>query len=537
MPTNSYDLIVVGSDFAGLVAGTLCARRGMRVLLLDHDARPMTYALGSHQLPVEPLCLAGLSSPCAQRVLDELQLGHTLRRKQSAGSVPFQFATAAVRVNLSADEHVLAQELRRELPEAMYESPADATAEAAAQGDVSSASGDDESSSDEQSNSPLLALPAPMSVLEACERAAELSAQFDAAMSASDEFPPTGFWKRRELGKSAQRLSEDAESWWASASAHPAVAAMLSLPAVLGTGALPDDLGAASLARSFHLWRTGAAQLPESWETLCELLRERLTKASGETRAARAEAFTYRWGRINGVRLEGGEELGTSYVIAALPLAELLPLVGDKLPKRLLQCADEIEPAGYRYTWNLVVDGAGVPEGMSSPLLLCVDPSAPLAADNAMGVYLGAPDDEGHVIVTISSVCPMPPEGQPLERALAELRARMRERLDVVMPFLDEHIVVSHSPHDAAAPEGIHAAAASGLPIAPAAVWHSTLESAMGVSAVPTHVGIKNLAVASSQVLPRLGLEGDLAAAWSAAKQASEALGKKREYREVLANG
>jgi hypothetical protein len=42
--------------------------------------------------------------------------------------------------------------------------------------------------------------------------------------------------------------------------------------------------------------------------------------------------------------------------------------------------------------------------------------------------------------------------------------------------------------------------------------------------------------VASSQALPRLGLEGSFAAGWSAALLASDAAGKKREYREVLAS-
>jgi phytoene dehydrogenase-like protein len=92
MPTNSYDLIVVGDDFAGLVAGTLCARRGMRVLVLSQGGSASAYSLGPHRLPVEPLCLAGLGSPLVQRVLDELQLGHTLRRKLVQRPVSFQVA-------------------------------------------------------------------------------------------------------------------------------------------------------------------------------------------------------------------------------------------------------------------------------------------------------------------------------------------------------------------------------------------------------------------------------------------------------------
>jgi hypothetical protein len=350
-------------------------------------------------------------------------------------------------------------------------------------------------------------------------------------------FPPTGFWKRREIDKGALRLGEEAASWAAGFEAHPVVRSLIALPAVLSTHTPAAELGAAAIARAFHLWRTGAPRLAGDWDALRELFLERLTKASGETRAARAEALTYRWGRVNGVRLENGEELGAGYVIAALPAAGLVSLLGDgrKVPKRLGQCVEEVQVAGYRYTWNLVVDQAGVPEGMSSPLLLVGDPGAPLTEDNAVGIFLDDPDEEGHVTVTISAVCPPPAQGQSLPQALAALRQRLRSRIDMVMPFLDEHVVVSHSPHDGLPPEGIHASAAKGMPLEPTPVWSAPAESALGVAAVPYDVGLKHVAVASAQVLPRLGLEGSFAAGWSAALLASDAAGKKREYREVLA--
>jgi hypothetical protein len=528
MPTNSYDLIVVGDDFAGLIAGTLCARRGMRVLVLSQGGQPSGYTLGPHRLPVEPLCLAGLGSPLVQRVLDELQIGHTLKRKLQQQPVSFQVVAPDVRLDVAADEHNLAAELRRELPDAMIGAMRGAMPEAGAGAAPGAAPGvtDDEEP----------AAAAAVDALAACTDSAAVAQHFDAAMSIDSEFPPLGFWKRREIDKGAGRLAEDAEGWLARFQAHPVVRALIALPAVLGTHAPVAELDAAAYARAFHLWRTGAPRLPGDWDALRELFIERLTKASGETRAARVEALTYRWGRVNGVRLENGEELGAGYVIAALPVADLAPLAGTKVPKRLSQCAEAVQVAGHRYTWNLVVDQAGVPEGMSSPLLLIGDPEAPLTGDNAVGIFLDDPDEEGHVTVTISAVCPPPAEGQSLPQALAALRQRLRSRLDLVMPFLDEHIVVSHSPHDGLPPEGIHTSAAKGMPLAPAPVWSSSLESALGVGAVPYAVGLKHVAVASSQVLPRLGLEGSFAAGWSAARLASDAAGKKREYREVLAS-
>jgi hypothetical protein len=53
VPSNSYDLVVLGDDLAALVCATLCARRGLRTLILGDD-RPARYTLGPHKLPVEP---------------------------------------------------------------------------------------------------------------------------------------------------------------------------------------------------------------------------------------------------------------------------------------------------------------------------------------------------------------------------------------------------------------------------------------------------------------------------------------------------
>src|SRR5512138_3516416 len=71
VPSNTYDLIVLGDDLAALVCGTLCARRGMRTLVLGGD-RPARYTLGPHKLPVEPaMWPIGPGSP-GERVLKEL---------------------------------------------------------------------------------------------------------------------------------------------------------------------------------------------------------------------------------------------------------------------------------------------------------------------------------------------------------------------------------------------------------------------------------------------------------------------------------
>ncbi|MCG8419560.1 MAG: hypothetical protein MJE77_16640 [Proteobacteria bacterium] len=495
MPTNSYDVIVLGDDFAGLVAATLCARRGLRVLSLS-QGRPMGYQLGPHRLPVEPLSLCGAGNWTIRRVFDELNLSHILKRKLREARPGFQFVAPDLRLDVAADEHRLAGELTREIGEAKNR-------------------------------------------LAALMRVDEISRRFDEVLNNQVGFPPTGFFKKREVGKTAAKIADDAHTWFDGIASDHIVTALVGLPALLGARVGPDTISPSACARNFHLWQTGAPRIRGDWDTLREIFADKLDQGSGETRTGRVAELMFSWGRVNGIRLENGEELGAGHVISALPVASLAALMGQKVPKRLTQCAEAIRVAGYRYTLNLVVDEAGIPEGMDSQVFLVSDLNRPPVAENGIAIAVDVPDDEARVAVTITAVCPPPGGGEKLDDLFADFRVRLRERIELVMPFLSEHILVAHAPHETAPPEGLKGELGKGFPVAPTPVWESTLDSALGVSAAPYSIGVKHLTIASDQVLPGLGIEGDFITGWCAAKLACDDLGRKRDYLkdEVISGG
>lgn len=492
MPTNSYDVIVLGDDFPGLVAGTLCASRGMRVLIV-HSDHPVGYTIGPHKLPVEPLVMAGMGSPAIRRVLGELHFEHPLKRKLRTNPLAYQFVAPNARIDVATDEQRLMAELSRELAD-------------------------------------------PEAAAHTFQMASAVAEHLDPVLGQDIAFPPDGFWERREVSRGATRIEDEAKAWRDEID-EPLTRALVGLPAALTGGYDPMSLSAEGTARSLHTFRDGAPRVDGDWESLRELFLEKLANHSGETRTARAAELTFSWGKVNGVKLENGEELGAGHVIAAMPLDALLPMTEKKRPKRLAQCVEALEPAGYRYTLNLVVDEAGVPEGMTSSVFLVGDPEAPLIGDNAVGIYLSQPDDEARVVVSVTAICPIPAPGDSLDDAFADLRVRLRERIDMVMPFFSEHVLLAHSPQEAAEPEGTRHSLSKHLPVPPTVVWRSSLNAALGVSAVPYSIGVKRLTIASRQVLPHLGLEGDFAVGWCAAKIASGGAGKKKDYLkdEVLA--
>ena len=69
--TNHYDLIVLGTDFAGLVAAALVARRGKRVLVIPHGPIDGRYRLARRGFSLDTAPLVHLGA--LESVVDQLQ--------------------------------------------------------------------------------------------------------------------------------------------------------------------------------------------------------------------------------------------------------------------------------------------------------------------------------------------------------------------------------------------------------------------------------------------------------------------------------
>jgi phytoene dehydrogenase-like protein len=488
MPTNHYDVIVLGDDFSGMVAATLCARRGLRVLYAQTTRSPASYQLGPYRLPIEPLPLVALSGTATRRVLDELHFQHLLKRKLFQPQPSFQLVAPDTRIAVDTDDAVLGREAERELGR----------------------------------SAPLLA---------ACERASQVTGRLEPVFSLDVAVPPTGFWERREMGRVAGRLLDMAEEWQEGLS--DLERALFTLPAVFGTNTDPSDLTPVACAHAFAEWRQGIAHLPGEWDALRAIFLDKFTSHNGEVRVVEADSLSTSWGKVTGLRLANGEELGAGHLIAAMPVADLAGMADRKLRRRLEDAAESIQIGAYRYTLNLVLDEIGVPEGLGSNVLMLSDPSAPLRGDNAIALFVDQPDAEGRVLITVQAICPVPELGG-LDDALAGLRVGLRERLESIMPFYAEHIRLVHSPHESTSPEAArdglgHEQDASHL-VPPRSLWRLPRQPTLGLAGLTYQVGVKQFIIASSQTLPGLGLEGEMAAGWCAAKLVCEAGGKKKDY-------
>ena len=470
MSTSFYDVVVLGQDLAATVGGAVLAHRGFRVLIAGVPAEER-YTIGPYSLPRAPMAFVGIEGPTLKRIVGELNLVQLLRRRLEPNRPAYQLLLPDHRIDVGDD---LGRELAREMPDAA------APFEAAA------------------------------------ARAAEVSAAIEGILSQDLILPPDGFWDRRDANRVAARLpAADEDLLSALPDRHPLRAAY-TLPARFG--AAFDDVGAASIARIGDLHRRGTFRLDGGREGLRGLLLDRLKTHSGEVRPDLApRAILTKRGKVTGVQFEGrNETIGCAHILCGMGADRVAALVtegGEKPPKRLAEAA-AIAPAAHRYVVHLVAPLDALPDALGRLAYAVGDFAQPLVGPNALTLHLA----DGYGQHAVLSVEALAPDGKP--EALRVLRTQVRQQLDRLLPFVGHHLLLVHSPHDGIAPEGVdgeRGQAPPPLPMEP--IWAMPKDDRpLGFCGLPHSTGVKHLLLASRQVLPGLGVEGELAAGWAAAR-------------------
>jgi hypothetical protein len=489
MPSNSYDLVVLGDDLAGLTCATLCARRGLRTLILGED-RPVRYALGPHKMPVDPATWPVTSGNAGERVLKELHAELAMRRKLREPKIAAQLIAPDLRIDLGGDR--LGGELDREV------------------GKVDG-----------------------KAWLASWEQASELARQLDPLLASEHAFPGVSFFERREVSRLADRAAADATAWWTAAQGLHGPGWFRHLAAIALRHPAPS---AAAIVRAIDAWRSGPVSLRGDGDAIREMFHEKLSTAGAEIRSGRITEIGVSWGKIASITLANGDEIGAAQIVASRPPSALVELLGKKAPKRLTELAEGIAIVGYSYTLNLVLDVAGLPEHIAPTVAVIADPAKEPSGGAAFSIHIGDTDDSGRVIVTVAALLPSDGELEPARVAprVAALRTDLWKRLGDVLPFFERHLVLAHSPFESTPP---HVPGGRGsydvprnLPLAMTPIWRGALPQTADIAALTYQTGLKNLTLTGTQVIPVLGAEGALAAGWSAAKVACAIAGKKKDY-------
>jgi phytoene dehydrogenase-like protein len=490
-----FDVIVLGSDLPGLACGALLAKRGFRVLVLGQQQPAPSYRLGPYTLPRRPFTFGAVNSPVAKRTTAELGIGPHLRRLSRTLEPAYQIALPRQRLEIPTDLTQLEREIEREFSQVRR--PA----------------------------------------LDFFRLSSERARATDALFERNLPLPPVGFWERRELQRAAAGLDIDRDGHARDLLAelpdrHPFRAAAM-VPACFAGNLEPERLTELLVSRLIDSLASSPHALAEGLSSLSEVLCERIRSGSGELRFhEHAAQILVRRSAVCGVRLHGSdEEIGASTLIASLDVSAISPLLEDRRPMlELFEQIGEPQPRHYRYTLNVVIGEAGLPEGMARDVYVVRNLERALSGENVLHVEVdsraqspGAPAH--HVLCVETLLHAGAVEGR--DGSLDTARERVLSALAELMPFVREHALLWDSPHDGRAPS-----VAAGEPPATdvrdrrgpetmPCVHAYPVTSAMGLCAMPVRTGLAGLLLCGSQVVPGLGLEGELLAASAAANVVS----------------
>jgi hypothetical protein len=459
-------VVVLGGDLAATVAGAVLAHRGFRVLVAGVSVEER-YSVGPYMLPRAPLAFVGAESPALRRVVGELNLVQILRRRLEPNRPAFQLILPDHRIDVGDG---VSAEIARELPDALADFEAGSA------------------------------------------RIAEISTALESILGQDLILPPDGFWDRRDASRVGARLPDDAADLAAPLAADHPLRAVDRLPA-----AFAADLsapGAVATARLSDLHRRGTFRLDGGRQGLRALLLDRLRTHSGEVRPdLQARAIQVRRGRVAGVSFDGQDEaVGCTHVLCGMGADRVAALLdGESVPRRLADAA-AIAPSHHRYHLHLVAPLDALPDALGRLAFAVRDPAAPLEGANALALHLA----DGYGQHAVLSVEALATDATPT--ALAVLRREILLHLDALLPFVERHLLLVHSPHDGLPAERTSEPHAATPSVAMDPVWRFAGPRALGVSGVPHATGVRNLLLASRQLLPGLGLEGELQAGWAAAR-------------------
>src|SRR5262249_1970706 len=164
--------------------------------------------------------------------------------------------------------------------------------------------------------------------------------------------------------------------------------AVAELPAQLSSDLYPP--GPVASLRLCELWRRGAFRLPGGRDGLRKLLDGRCQTHSGEVTQVGVSELSVKRGRVVGVVTQPrGEVLGCGFVVASMPTARLVALLGEQAPRRLSATAQAMPPKAWRFVHNLVLAAEGGPEGLAEHPFIASDLARPPQGEDPPGLHPG----------------------------------------------------------------------------------------------------------------------------------------------------
>ncbi|MET0412952.1 MAG: hypothetical protein ABW217_16720 [Polyangiaceae bacterium] len=491
MTSRHYDVIVLGRSLGCLVAAALLARRDLRVLLLGQGERAPTYSYRGRRLARRRFSVPYGDSVVWRRVLRDLAQSQTFRRLTKKLEPSYSVFGAERRVQVWSDAAQSSLELSREFAE--VKQLCDEL------GQKSLALG---RALEEPLGSAQVCPPESMLEKLRARRYGQLAGIGEDAGGLLGKFPLDHPYRASVL----------VPAWFASDIDGPPTSVPALAFARLGLALTSEPLA----------FEGGQDRFEDFW--LEHLRAHGGTCELGE----RATELCVKNRRVTAVRCAGTDELiGADSVLANLSGQTLRELArGEGLRWSAERAWPELRAGAGRFVMSCIVKAALLPEPLGQESFILPERGS---AGRELGPALhlqclpaeGTPDER---LLVLETIVPASELGR-----VRELRRTLLERLRRELPFLDRHLVAVDSPHDGlpldwysdGKPEPIERRQLEGASNAAEPLerrWHSEQWGFLGLAAESVRGPIRGTYLVGKTVLPPLGEEGELVAAWSAAQ-------------------
>lgn len=506
MTLRYFDVVVLGMRLGALASAALLARRDFRVLVVGDGHLPATYRFGAIPLRRRAFVHLAAQTPAYRRVLAELAQSQAFRRRLRPLDPMYQVLDRDLRFDVPPDPAAFARELDRAFPNA---------------------------------RGPIEEMYATLGKLET---------SLDQVLERDAVWPPGTFWERRETGKLRDMLPDAPEVFPVDADYRRVMEIAARFGSHLASDTL-DRLPPIAAARLHGAWTRGPLELPGDEDELSAMLIERIRAHGGEVREnEHCEAILHKRNRVRAVILDSdGEETGCGFVIADRPAARMLDRVRDVAVDDPQHEASFV--ARRRFILSLVVARELVPPPLARHAFLRplreggLDVHLHRATFSRPDAGLADRDAELWVCEALLDDAWMPSSARDL-RAREAVLATVRDHF----PFVDRHLLVVDSPHDGAplfardergelvAHARSSFRATGGSPHAEGAdpQFRRYPDAYAEIGGEPIRTPVEHLLTVAPSVVPALGVEGELIAAWGAARLITRTDRKREKMRREM---
>jgi hypothetical protein len=493
-----FDVVVLGRSLGAMAAAALLARRDFRVLVLGQGSRPAGYQFRDLQLRRRPFTLISATSPAFKRIFAELAQTQVFRRFMQPLDPMTTVLMPGRRFDIPPDLELFQREIDREFQEVRRV------------------------------------------VDDLYTDFARVNAAADTAFERDLCWPPGTFWEKRDTASAASnvpylRSHETRVLMGDFPPNHPyvhMVHASASFASHLAPA--PRPLHPFAIARLHGAWTRGLFGVAGGEDNVVDFLCGRIVALGGLVQLAeRAVALNVAQRGDHELVLDGElSSVGASFIITDEPGESLAHLAqGEGVARSATRDWPMVVTRAGRFSVSLVVRTKGLPEPLGAEAF--VFPRMP-----------GAPPDPQSPIVHLQRIDHLEPDAPQGDNALlvaeillpspgslptTQAREIVVNTVLAQFPFLEKHLLLADSTYDGlpvwvyengqrVAADRLEArgSAAVAEPMPPLLAVEPP--GFLGISGEPLRGPIPRTFLLGRSVLPALGQEGELLAAWGVAR-------------------